>query len=229
MKSTRILIIEDDLVLSDQLSSLLSAQGYTIEQCHDGQKGLLFALNQKFDLILLDVLLPVLNGFSVLSRLRKTRKTPVMMITACNAEQERIEGYRKGADDYLPKPFNLTEMQLRIDALLRRSSWLESGHHHQYTLNVGDLTLHKSQNQVIYAGKDIVLTPVEFRLLWVLVEHQNEVLSKPYLYQTVLERPFSRYDRSLDMHLSRIRRKLLDANMPAQRFVTVHGKGYLFN
>ena len=229
MKSAHILIIEDDLVLSDQLTSLLSSKGFTIEQCHDGHNGLLVALSRKFDLILLDVLLPVMNGFSVLSRLRKTRQTPVMMITACDAEKERIEGYRKGADDYLPKPFNLTEMQLRIDALLRRTVWRENYNRNKSTLTTEGLSLFKAKQQVVFSGENIVLTPIQFRLLWVLVEHQNEVLSKPYLYQTVLERPFSRYDRSLDMHLSRIRKKLVDANMSAERFVTVHGKGYLFN
>ncbi len=229
MESARILIIDDDVVLNDQLASLLSSQGFIINQCHDGQQGLLSALSEKFDLILLDVLLPVMNGFSVLNRLRETHQTPVMMITACGAEEDRIEGYSIGADDYLPKPFNLTEMRLRIDALLRRSRWLDSGNQKKHELSVGDLFLSRAIQKVVYDGQNIVLTPIQFRLLWVLVEHCNEVLSKPYLYQVVLERTFSRYDRSLDMHLSRIRKKLMDANMPAERFVTVHGKGYLFS
>ncbi len=121
MKPAHIVIIEDDVTLNDQLADLLRKRGFTIDQCHDGQQGLLTALNKHVDLVLLDRLLPALDGLSVLNRLRKVCETPVMMLTACGAEEERIAGYSQGADDYLPKPFNLTEMQLRIDALLRRS------------------------------------------------------------------------------------------------------------
>lgn len=226
----RILIIEDDKTLNDQLADLLIDQGFSIAQCHDGQQGLMAALSEKFDLILLDVLLPTMSGFSVLNKLRKTRQTPVMMLTACGAEEERIEGYSKGADDYLPKPFNFTELLLRIDALLRRSLGLLNGRHKQQQkqLVVDDLVLSRAKQEVMYAGQNIAMTPIQFRLLWVLVEHQNEVMSKPYLYQLVLERAFSRYDRSLDMHLSRVRRKLIDVGMEAERFSTVHGKGYCF-
>ena len=119
--SARILIIEDDVVLGAQVARLLEERGFNTEQCRDGQSGLQCALQKRFDLILLDVLLPTLNGFSILNKIRSVKQTPVMMITACGAEQERIEGYRKGADDYLPKPFNFTEMMLRVEALLRRS------------------------------------------------------------------------------------------------------------
>ena len=121
MYAAHILIVEDDNVLNDQLAELLRSKGFVIDRCHDGEQGLLFALKKQSDLILLDVLLPSLNGFLVLKTLRKTCQTPVMMITACGAEQERIEGYTKGADDYLPKPFNLMELMLRIDVLLRRT------------------------------------------------------------------------------------------------------------
>ena len=116
-----ILIVEDEKVLNDQLAELLRNKGFVIDQCHDGQQGLLSALKNKFDLILLDVLLPSLNGFLVLKTLREISQTPVIVITACDAEQERIEGFAKGADDYLFKPFNLMELMLRINVLLRRT------------------------------------------------------------------------------------------------------------
>jgi two-component system response regulator PfeR len=121
MYAAHILIVEDDNVLSDQLAELLRSKGFVIDRCHDGEQDLLSALKKKFDLILLDILLPSLNSFSILKTLRKTCQTPVMVITACGAEQERIERYTKGADDYLPKPFNLMELMLRIDVLLRRT------------------------------------------------------------------------------------------------------------
>ena len=115
----RILIVEDDQTLSDQLSGLLTSKGYQVQQCFEGDQALLDALSLRLDLILLDVLLPRMNGFDVLERLRKTRQTPVMMLTACGAEEERILGYQQGADDYLPKPFNPLELTVRIQAVLK--------------------------------------------------------------------------------------------------------------
>ena len=228
MSAARILIIDDDRALSQQVSGLLRERGFSTREYHDGQQGLLAALSETFDLILLDVMLPTLNGFMVLNRLRKSRQTPVMMLTACNAEAERIEGLSKGADDYLPKPFNFTEMALRVEALLRRTVARSAGGGNKGALVVEELTLHRARQQVQCHNQAITLTPVQFRLLWVLVENRNDVLSKPYLYQTVLGRPISRYDRSLDMHLSRVRRKLVDAGMAQERLSTVHGKGYMF-
>ncbi|MEP2654026.1 MAG: response regulator transcription factor [Paraglaciecola sp.] len=228
MGRAHILIVEDDLVLNDQLAELLRGKGFLIDQCHDGQQGLLSAVKHKFDLILLDVLLPSLNGFSVLNTLRKTSQTPVMMLTACGAEQERIEGYSKGADDYLPKPFNLMELMLRIDVLLRRTGASSEQPFTKNILIVNDLTLNKTGQRIRYQEHNIVLTPIQFRLLFTLVENQSEVLSKAYLYQTVLERSYSQYDRTLDMHLSRVRKKLVEAGMPPERLATVHGKGYVF-
>jgi two-component system response regulator PfeR len=229
INAAHILIVEDDKVLSDQLAELLRDKGFVIDQCHDGQQGLLYALKKKFDLILLDVLLPTLSGFAVLNALRKTDQTPVMMLTACGAEQERIEGYSKGADDYLPKPFNLMELMLRIDVLLRRSRHILANTNLPSLLTLNGLVLNKTKQSIVYHEQPVILTPIQFRLLWSLTQSQNEVLSKPYLYLTVLAKSFSQYDRTLDMHVSRIRKKLVEAGMPSERLVTVHGKGYRFS
>lgn len=223
-----ILVVEDDRTLNGQIAGLLKSKGYRTCQCYEGEGALLSALGQHFDLILLDVLLPKLNGFDVLDRLRKTRQTPVMMLTACGAEEERILGYRRGADDYVPKPFGFTELILRIDALLRRTLGHTDQRGDPGELTLGSLKLDRGNLEAHHADTPITLTPIQFRLLWSLALHQGEVLSKPYLYQLVLEREFSRYDRSLDMHLSRVRRKLIMAGMAADRLQTVHGKGYCF-
>lgn len=228
MATSRILIVEDDITLNDQLADLLRTKGFQIDQCHDGRKGLDVALNDRFDLILLDVLLPSLGGFSVLKQLRQIRQTPVMMLTACGAEQERIEGFSKGADDYLPKPFNFTELLLRIEALLRRTRGSVEKVLSSNELRVDALLLNRRDRLVRYGHEDIEMTPIQFRLLWILAENLGETLTKPYLYQAVLKRVFSRYDRSLDMHLSRVRKKLVEAGMPAERLLTVHGEGYRF-
>ncbi|MBR9872081.1 MAG: response regulator transcription factor [Gammaproteobacteria bacterium] len=224
----KILIAEDDPHLSEQLASQLTSRGYQVLQSHQGDHALVAALGQRLDIILLGVLLPTMNGFEVLKRLRKTCQTPVMMLTNDGSEDERILGYQQGADDCLPKPFNFTELFLKLEALLRRTRGALDHRAEPAMLSVGELCLDRHTMQVRYQERPVSLTPIQFRLLWILVLHQREPLTKPYLYQVVLEKEFSRYDRSLDMHLSRIRRKLMDAGVAGDRLQTVHGKGYCF-
>lgn len=231
LPSARILIIEDDLALNEQVTALLNKHHYLVHQCTDGEQGLSAALSLNFDLILLDARLPKLDGFSLLSSLRKHKNTPVIMVTACGAEEERIQGFRQGADDYLAKPFNITELLFRIEAILRRTlvdpaEPVKSTSQQQ--LEVDLLHLNKHDMTLSYAQQAIKVTAIQFKLLWALVTHQDEVLSKPFLYPLVLDREFSLYDRSLDMHLSRIRKKLIAAGMSANRIETAHGRGYCF-
>lgn len=225
---SRILIIEDDLTLSAQLCRLLRSEGYLTQVSHEGEQGLQMALNDDADLVLLDVKLPDLNGFTLLRRLREHRQLPVIMLTACGAEEERIRGLRHGADDYLAKPFNLLELQLRIDAVLRRTRTPDSQRQQQWLLEIDGLTLDRRAGQASFDERPVELTPMQFKLLWHLLAQRGETLSKPYLYRSVLEREFSRYDRSLDMHISRIRKRLVEMGMAANRLQTLHGKGYSF-
>ncbi len=223
-----VLVIEDDQVLSAQLGGLLRLQGYTVRLSQLGESGLAMALANAPDLILLDVMLPDMNGFSVLRRLREQQQTPVIMLTACGAEEERIRGLRHGADDYLAKPFNPTELQLRIDAILRRTRSAESRAVQPSSLNVDALVLDRHTLRARVGEQDLALTPLQFRLLWQLMLQPGEVLTKPYLYRVVFEREHSGYDRSLDMHVSRIRRRLTEAGLAADRLQTLHGRGYSF-
>ena len=223
-----VLVIEDDQVLSAQLGELLRLQGYTVRLSQLGESGLAMALANAPDLILLDVMLPDMNGFSVLRRLREQQQTPIIMLTACGAEEERIRGLRHGADDYLAKPFNPTELQLRIDAILRRTRSAESRAVQPSSLNVDALVLDRHTLRARVGEQDLALTPLQFRLLWQLMLQPGEVLTKPYLYRVVFEREHSGYDRSLDMHVSRIRRRLTEAGLAADRLQTLHGRGYSF-
>lgn len=223
----RILIIEDDIRLNDQLRQLLDAAGFDIKQSFEGEQGLVLALSEPFDLILLDVALPGKDGYTILKAIRQSRETPVMMLTAHGAEEERITGLRNGADDYLAKPFNLTELLLRIEAILRRSLPQTKPEKAMSRLTRSGLEIDKSKQKVSFDGKPVTFTPIQFKLLWTLMQHPSETLSKPALYRLVLEREFSRYDRSLDMHMSRVRRKLMAAGMPSDRLQTVHGTGYM--
>lgn len=224
----RILIIEDDLTVNEHVAALLRKQHYHVHQCTDGEQGLSTALSLTFDLILLDVRLPERNGFSVLESLRAHKKTPVIMVTACGAEEERIQGFRQGADDYLAKPYNITELLFRIEAVLRRTLIEPQVPLNEQQLKVDQIQLNKHDMSLHYAQQAIKITAIQFKLLWALITHKDEVLSKPFLYPLVLDREFSLYDRSLDMHLSRIRKKLINAGMSANRIETAHGRGYCF-
>lgn len=227
MDNVKILIIEDDRELNHQLSELLEQNGYAVARSYDGETGLVMASSEQYQLILLDIMLPQRDGLTLLKMLRKTCQTPVIMVTAKGAEQERIEGFSQGADDYVAKPFNTTELILRIEALLRRSV-PNSSIERIKELNIDNLTLDMSSKNVSVAEQVLDFTPIEFKLLWELFLHRGQVLSKAYLYQRVLNRSLGEYDRSLDMHLSRVRKKLNAADGPGSRLKTSHGKGYSF-
>lgn len=226
--SAAILLIEDDPQLNQQVSVLLKNKGFNVTSTHDGEQGLTHALAHDYELIILDIRLPLIEGYDVLSQLRKCKQTPVLILSACGAEQDRIKGLSMGADDYLPKPFNIEELILRVEAILRRSLQFEQNPANHQLASKG-LLLDRHQFQVSFNDEHIEMTAIQFKLLWQLVENTGEALSKPYLYQQVLERQFSRYDRSLDMHLSRLRKKLIAAGMGAESITTLHGRGYTFN
>ncbi|EWH11080.1 two component transcriptional regulator [Catenovulum agarivorans DS-2] len=225
MSTCRILLVEDDKNLNQQLSELMMQAGYQVDHCFDGEQALLDVTNHKPDLVLLDVMLPKRDGFSVLNIIRKTSQVPVIMLSAKNAEQERITGLSQGADDYVTKPFSRTELMLRIEALLRRTA-IHSAHTNAKNIQIDGLTIN-SQQQTAYVGQmQIELTPIQYKILAELCQHQGEVLSKAYLSQRVLRKTLGAHDRSLDMHVSRIRRKLTAAGWFGDRIETVHGKGY---
>jgi two-component system response regulator PfeR len=223
-----ILVIEDDHVLNQQICQLLDRQGFVTHSQYDGETGLTEATRGSYDLILLDALLPNRDGYSLLNILRKTSQIPVMMVTAKGAEEERIRGLQSGADDYLSKPFNKTELLLRVEALLRRTHHAAQATAQTVSqrLELDGLKLDKLLKEARVFNQKIELTQIQFSLLWILLSNQKEILSKPYLYQNALNKSYGVHDRSLDMHLSRIRRKLDEAAWQGERLQTVHGKGY---
>lgn len=220
----RILAIEDDLILGEHLQSSLEQRGFRVTLAADGETGLSLATRQAYDLILLDVLLPRLDGMSVLSRLRGERRTPVLMMSALGDEAHRIQGFDCGADDFLPKPFSIEELQVRVSAILRRVAYERE---RPPSRADGDLRFDDGCSDLRLGEECVGLTPTEYRLLHLLHGSAGEVLSKPFLYQQVLHRGFSQHDRSLDMHVSNLRRKLARANITQLRLEAVWGKGYL--
>ncbi|GEA23634.1 response regulator transcription factor [Vibrio harveyi] len=226
-----ILLVEDDPDLNLQLTELLKEQGYNVSSMYSGDDGVSAFHQQTFDLVILDVNLPNLDGFEVLNVIRSQSQTPVVMLTAYGAEEYRIQGLKCGADDYITKPCNFTEVSLRVEAILRRTQLIQQPNS-ATKLSDRELLLSKQTHSVTLHHRPemepVQLTPIQFKLLWTLIEHRGEVLSKPFLYQTVLERQFSQYDRALDMHLSRVRKRLIAEGMSNDRIQTVHGKGYIF-
>lgn len=223
----KVLLIEDDVTLSSYLKDLLEKSGYIVEQCFDGESGLALAKKEKHHLILLDKMLPKLDGVALLKSLREYSQTPVIMVSAKGAEEERILGLTHGADDYIAKPFNPQELLLRIEGLLRRVQ-INQRFSKQFEVDVDGLVINLPTQSITVNGKKLEFTPIQFKLLWELVSKQNIVIGKSDLYQSVLNKKLGAYDRSLDMHLSRVRRKLSQANWCGERLQTVHGKGYCF-
>lgn len=222
----RILAIEDDPILGAHLLEHLGQRGFDVTLQTQGDDGLALACSEAFDLILLDILLPGCNGLEVLGELRRRRGVPVILMSALGAEQDRIAGFSQGADDYLPKPFAMAEMAVRIEAILRRVAYERRDH--PLPGSTSPLLLDEARLDACHAGCWAALTATEFRLLELFVRHAGEVLSKAFLYQQVLHRPYSQHDRSLDMHVSHIRRKLQAIDYLAGRLETAWGKGYLF-
>lgn len=211
-------------MLNEQIAGLIRGMGFEVEQCFDGEDGLAAAAGKRHELIILDVMLPGRDGLSLLNILRKSSSKPVIIVSAKHAEEERIRGLSAGADDYLAKPFNVEELKLRIDAVLRRTRVTEPADAVHQELD--GLTIDRRLQEVRAHGRLIELTPTQQNLLWTLLRNKDEVLPKPYLYAAVLNRSYSSYDRSLDMHLCRVRRKLNEAGWTGSRLETVHGKGY---
>ncbi|GIU19111.1 response regulator [Shewanella sp. MBTL60-007] len=224
---SRILLVDDDLGLSELLAQLLELEGFELTLAHDGQAGLDLALAQQFDLILLDVMLPKLNGFEVLRALRSKKQTPVLMLTARGDEIDRVVGLEIGADDYLPKPFNDRELVARIRAIIRRTH-IQPNETQQTTHHYGDIKLDPARQEVHCQDQLIILTGTEFSLLCELVKNAGELASKEALSEKVLGKKLMPFDRSLDMHLSNLRKKMPERDDGRPRVKTIRGKGYIW-
>jgi two-component system response regulator PfeR len=225
----QILAIEDDPTLGAHLKTTLENRGFEVTLADDGMTGLALASESAFDLILLDVMLPALSGMELLTRLRTQHRTPVLMMSALGNEAHRIQGFDSGADDYLPKPFSIEELQVRIAAILRRVAYERSERSVSPAASDDLLRFDDQRSDLRYENRWTGLTATEYRLLKVLHNAAGEVLSKPFLYQQALRRGYSQHDRSLDMHISNIRRKLACEQVAALRLESVWGKGYVLD
>lgn len=222
----RILVIDDDVELYELVSEYVRAEGFDVEAVGDGNAGLEAALTGDFAMVLLDVMLPGINGFEILRRLRSTSQIPVLMLTARGDDVDRIVGLEMGADDYLPKPFNPRELVARIRAILRRAD--ERGASRGPIVEVGDVHLDIGARTVERDGDEVHLTAVEFEVLEQLMRAAGTVVSREHLTLEVLEREYSALDRSIDMHVSNLRKKLGPRRSDAERIKTIRGVGYIY-
>ena len=224
----KILIIDDDEELCDLVEEYLTVEGFETVAVHDGATGLDSALSGGYDMAVLDVMLPKMNGFDVLKNLRASSKLPVLMLTARGDDMERIVGLEIGADDYLAKPFNPRELVARLRAILRRSEPADASDKASERIVVGDLELSRSSRTAKIAGEEVSLTSVEFDLLANLAGDAGNIVRKDDLSEAVLERKLSPYDRSLDMHISNLRKKLGARPDGVDRIKTIRSVGYIY-
>ena len=218
-----ILLVDDDAELTSLLGEFLRREGFTIDTEHEGNRGLARASEPAVDLIVLDVMLPGLDGFEILRRLRQVSKVPVIMLTARGEDVDRIVGLELGADDYLPKPFNPRELVARIRAILRR---YEPGSPAGSRIEVSGVLLDPGTRTAASAGKPIELTTFEFDILELLMRNAGHVLSRDALMENFYNRKATPFDRSIDMHISHLRKKLENGEALIK---TIRGVGYQFS
>ncbi|WP_237065666.1 response regulator transcription factor [Microbulbifer guangxiensis] len=226
---SRILLVDDDTELTDLLREFLSAEGFDVTVANDGASGLALAQRETFDALVLDVMLPVHSGFDVLRKLREeagpSRSLPVLMLTAKGDTVDRIVGLEMGADDYLPKPCNPRELAARLRAVLRRGR-VEAEDSGASPLSSGPLKLVPDEHQAYWHDQPLTLTGAEFSVLRVLLEQAGEVVSKEILTEKALGRRLMPYDRSIDVHVSNIRKKLSEQGASRELIINIRGAGY---
>ena len=223
-----VLLIDDDIELSKLLEEYLQSEQLSLDAAHDGPKGLEKALSDRYDVVILDVMLPGMSGLDVLKQLRQKSSAPVLMLTARGSELDRILGLELGADDYLPKPFNPRELVARLRAILRRTSGAGAGAPAAHPVHLADIELHPESRSVNRSGRSVTLTGAEFDLLHAFLRSPGKIISREDLTQAALGRPMSPMDRSIDVHVSNLRRKLGPYDGSQERIKAIRGSGYVY-
>jgi DNA-binding response OmpR family regulator len=222
---SRLLLVDDDQKYCRLISDYLSRYGYEVTAVHDGQSGLQLSVGHGFDAIILDVMLPGLDGYAVLRKLREQTQIPVLMLTALGDETDRIVGLEIGADDYLPKTFSPRELLARLRAVLRRTKAVEQSNKTEIT--VGPLAIDLLARRANLGDELLALTPVEFDLLVVLAQAKGRVQTREHLLNEIRERNYEIFDRTIDVHISALRRKLQDDPKNPRFIRTVRAAGYM--
>jgi DNA-binding response OmpR family regulator len=221
----RILLIEDDTRLAEMVRDYLDGAGFRVTRAANGTAGLALHGREAFDAIVLDLMLPDMDGLSVCRQIRTRGATPILMLTARGDAMDRVVGLEMGADDYLPKPFEPRELLARLRAILRRS---KGGERRDQVLRFGRLEIDRDAREVRLEGEARTLTSYQFELLLALAEHAGRVMSREVLMDLLKAQPLEAFDRSIDVHISRIRAAIEDDAKKPRRVITVRGAGYVF-
>ena len=223
-----VLLVDDDVELVELLRAYLVSDGFRVSVAHDGESGVRAALVELPDIAVIDVMMPGYSGIEVLRRIRARSSLPVLMLTARGDSESRILGLELGADDYVPKPCTPRELSARLRAILRRSLPKPTGDKSAEadSIRIGELALHPAQRRITWSEQTLALTNAEFNLLEVLIQKAGQVVSKDLLSEQGLGRPHERYDRSIDVHVSSIRRKLPPMPDGRPRIQAVFRRGY---
>jgi DNA-binding response OmpR family regulator len=222
----RILLIEDDIRLADLVREYLGETGFRVTHAASGGKGLELMLHEAFDAVVLDLMLPDMDGLEVCRNARTRSETPILMLTARGDAMDRIVGLEMGADDYLPKPFEPRELLARLKAILRRSN--SAGSSQADILRFGRLEIDRAAREIRLEGEPCALTSYQFALLLALAEHAGRVMSRNALMDLMKGEALEAFDRSIDVHISRIRAAIEDDPKKPHRVITVRGAGYVF-
>ena len=224
------LIVEDDKSVSQLIRLYLAQAGYRVLEAEDGINGLKMALNDSPDIVLLDLNLPGMDGIEVCRAVRLESEVPIIMVTARVEEDDRLTGLDLGADDYVSKPFSPRELVARVNAVLRRSKQeSEKREESGSQVNAGDITVDLDRRSATVLDDEIELTPTEFRLLAYFIEGRGRTVSREQIIENVFGYDFSGYDRTVDTHVSNLRKKLEAANPDRQHLKTMYGVGYRFD
>ncbi|OSI11891.1 response regulator transcription factor [Neisseria canis] len=221
---SHVLLVDDDALLTELLTEYLTAEGLSVNSVPDGEAGVQEILSGNYDVVVLDSMMPKMNGLEVLKTVRAQSTIPVIMLTAKGDDIDRIIGLEMGADDYVPKPCTPRELLARINAILRRAQSASEQSTAPNSISVSNVTLYPAKRQATIGEEPLELTSTEFNLLEVLMRHAGQVVSKETLSIEALDRKLAKFDRSIDVHISSIRHKLGDASL----IQTVRGLGYLF-
>ncbi|MFK7907458.1 MAG: response regulator transcription factor [Chitinophagales bacterium] len=225
-KATRLLLVEDDPNLGDILQEYLTLKGFNTTLCHNGLEGYeAFKKSDSFDMAILDVMMPVMDGFTLAKKIRSTdTEIPIIFLTAKSMKEDKVEGFKLGGDDYMTKPFSMEELQLRIDAILRRCQQREAGQTNPEEFSIGRYTFNHIQQLLTYNGKAQKLTTKESSLLKMLAESKNNVLSRSHALEKIWDDDNYFTARSMDVFITKLRKYLkADSNV---EIINVHGKGY---
>lgn len=222
-KQLSLLLVDDDVELCGMMREFFTEEGHRLDCAYNGREGLATALNNAYDLVILDVMLPVIDGFELLQRLRRRKDLPIIMLTARVQQQDRIRGLDSGADDYLPKPFDPDELLARIRAVLRRSESLTRDEAQEIV--IGNIRLNPTSREAWLNDDPVELTATEFDLLEMLMRSPGRVVSRDEITAALFEREATPYDRFLDVHISHLRKKLEGGRSLIR---TVRGVGYVF-